>query len=116
MPPNLIFRRFLYGLLYNFDECEDIIQAELDFQYDYIISVLREIEKPTFRIENLDEVLERLPFWRYISKGNLKRVLEGRRAEIEAKHILLADELSDDFFDEPEQLSLIKNDNPEGKP
>lgn len=101
-----------YGLLYNFDECEDIIQAELDFQYDYIISVLREIEKPIFRIENLDEVLERLPFWRYISKGNLKRVLEGRRAEIEAKHILLADKLSDDFFDEPEQTTIF--DNKEG--
>lgn len=100
-----------YGLLYDFDECEDIIQAEADLRYEQIISTLREIEKPTFRIENLDEILERLPFWHYISKGNVKRALESRRAEIEAKHILFAEEVGEDFFDEPEQTMIFDKED-----
>ncbi len=95
-----------YGLLYNFDECEDIIQAEADLRYDYIISVLKELDSPTFRIENLDEVLERVRYWRYISKGNLKRVLEEKRPEIEARAILVDEELKDDLFGEPEQTKI----------
>lgn len=87
-----------YGLLYNFNECEDIIQAEADLRYAQIISVLKEIESPTFRIENLEEVLQCIPYWRYISKGNLRRVLEEKRAEIEARAILADEELGDDFF------------------
>lgn len=97
-----------YGLLYNFDECEDIVQAEADLRYEQIISVLREIESPTFMIENLDEVLQRISFWRYISKGNLRRVLEEKRSEIEAKAKLLEDDI-DSFFVEPEQLEIEIN-------
>lgn len=100
-----------YGLLYNFDECEDIIQAEADLRYEQIISTLRAIEKPTFRIEELDEIIKNVSIWRYISKGNLKRFLEGKRAEIEARHILLVDELDDNFFSEPEQITILDKVN-----
>ncbi|MDE7453553.1 MAG: protein rep [Clostridia bacterium] len=98
-----------YGLLYNFDECEDILKLEADLRYEQIIYTLRELEKPTFRIENLDEIIEKVSSWRYISKGNLKRFLEGKRAEIEAKHILLAEGV-ENFFEDPEQISIFEKE------
>lgn len=98
-----------YGLLYNFDECEDILSAEADDRYAQIIQILRQIEKATFRIESLDEVIERSGLCRYISKANLKRVLESKRAEIEAKHILLMEEV-ENIFDEPEQTTIFEKE------
>ena len=98
-----------YGLLYNFDECEDIVSSETDLRYEYIIYVFRQIEKPTFRIEELEEAIKLAEEFIYISKGTLRRVLEDRRAEIEAKAMLASDGI-ENFFDEPEQTTIFKKE------
>lgn len=95
-----------YGLLYDFNDCDDILNLETDNRYELIKCTLREIEKSTFRVEELDDIISRFGLYRYFSKSSLKRFLRTKRAEIEAKHILLAEELPEDFFDEPKQITI----------
>lgn len=91
-----------YGLLYNFDDEDgDILESEIEEEYEKIISALKDFEKPVFRVEGLDEVIEScINSCKYISKSNLRRYLEERREEITAKHMLISDCL-DDFFSQP---------------
>lgn len=88
-----------YGLLYNFDECEDILSKEAEVRYWIMKRILNEIEKPVPQSEELNDIIERCSRWRYFSKNALRRSLECIRAELEAKAILAADKL-DNFFDE----------------
>ena len=89
-----------YGALHNFDDMDgDILDDEATEQYEKIISALDDFEKPLFQVENIDEVVERSAYCKYISKSNIKRLLSERREEIEAKHILFSQDLDDFDFD-----------------
>ncbi|MDE7301625.1 MAG: protein rep [Clostridia bacterium] len=91
-----------YGLLYNFDECGDVLDGEADYRYEVIIHNCKEFENPTFQVEELDDIIKNSWGYRYISRANVKRFLEGQRKEIEEKFILLGEGLTADFFDKPE--------------
>lgn len=91
-----------YGRLYNFEDLDgDILDDWLEDEYQRIISNLKDFEKPVFRVEGIDEVIEScINACKYISKSNLRRYLEDRREEIIAKDLLLS-ECLEDFFSQP---------------
>lgn len=91
-----------YGKLYNFGDLDegDIIDDETDDLYERIVSALKDFETPSFMVESLDEILERVSYCLYLSKNNIKRVLAEHKDEIKAKHILLAEAVDDMFSDE----------------
>lgn len=104
-----------YGLLYNFEDLDgDILEDEIIDEYERIIASLKDFEKPIFRVEGLDAVIEScINSCMYISKSNIRRYLLERREEIISKHLLIADCL-DDFFSQPvkevlEQTSILEN-------
>lgn len=89
-----------YGKLYNFNDLDgDILDDEATDLYERIISALIDFEKPIFKVESLDEVIDNSVFCKYISKSNLKRLIIARKDEILAKHKLLADSIDEKFFD-----------------
>ena len=89
-----------YGKLYNFNDLDgDILDDEATDLYERIISALIDFEKPIFKVESLDEVIDNSVFCKYISKSNLKRLIIARKDEILAKHKLLADSIDENFFD-----------------
>ncbi len=89
-----------YGKLYNFNDLDgDILDDEATDLYERIISALIDFEKPIFKVESLDEVIDNSVFCKYISKSNLKRLVMERKDEILAKHKLLADSIDEKFFD-----------------
>lgn len=94
-----------YGKLRNFGDLDegDIIDDEADEQYEKVISALKDFEEPSFMVENLDEIMERISHCMYISKNNIKHGLLEHKDEIKAKHILLAEALDDIFKDEEEK-------------
>lgn len=88
-----------YGKLYSFDDVDgDILNDELDYMHEKIISSLIDFEKPTLKIESLDYIIEQSVYCKYISKNILRRILMERKNEILAKHKLLAED--ENFFDE----------------
>ena len=88
-----------YGVLHNFKDLDDgdIVEDESQEVYERMILALRDFEKPSFIVENIDEIVERVSRFMYISKSNIKRLLFEKRDEIIAKHELIADKL-DNFF------------------
>lgn len=76
-----------YGKLYNFNDLEgELLEEEVQDEYEKYIADLRSIEKPELAIESLDEVIEHSKHCKYISKSNLKRlILERRRDEAKTR-------------------------------
>lgn len=91
-----------YGLLYNFEDLDGgILDDYLADEYEKLISALKDFEKPIFKVEGLDEVIDScINQCKYISKTNLRRYLEERREEILAKNLLISDCIND-FFSKP---------------
>lgn len=91
-----------YGLLHNFDDMDgDLLEGYLVEEYEKIIAALKDFEKPIYRVEDLDEIIDCcVNKCKYISKSNLRRYLEDKRGEIMAKELLSADMLND-FFSKP---------------
>ena len=82
-----------YGKLYNFEDLDgEILENELTEMYEKMISALNDFEKPSFKIESLDDIIERSVYCKYISKSNLKRLIMERRKELLAKNMLEAEE------------------------
>lgn len=76
-----------YGLLHNFNDLDgEILDDEVNEEYNQVIAKLRQIEEPILYIESLDEVIERCCFGcRYISKSNIKRLIIERRRELDGQ-------------------------------
>lgn len=76
-----------YGLLHNFNDLDgEILDDEVNEEYNQVIAKLRQIEEPILYIESLDEVIERCGFGcRYISKSNIKRLIIERRRELDGQ-------------------------------
>ena len=76
-----------YGLLHNFNDLDgEILEDEVNEEYNRVIAKLRQIEEPILYIESLDEVIERCGFGcRYISKSNIKRLIIERRRELDGQ-------------------------------
>ncbi len=91
-----------YGLLYNFEDLDsEVLDDYAVDEYEKMISALKDFEKPIFKTEGLDEVIEScINKCKYISKTNLRRYLEERREEILAKNLLISDCIND-FFSKP---------------
>lgn len=88
-----------YGKLHNFDDLDgDILDDEADEQYEKVVSALDDFEKPLFLVENIDEVVERSVYCKYISRSNIKRIVCEHAGEVKAKHILLVESLDDFDF------------------
>lgn len=88
-----------YGKLHNFDDLDgDILDDEADEQYEKVVSALDDFEKPLFLVENIDEVVERSVYCKYISRRNIKRIVCEHAGEVKAKHILLVESLDDFDF------------------
>lgn len=88
-----------YGKLHNFDDLDgDILDDEADEQYEKVVSALDDFEKPLFLVENIDEVVERSVYCKYISRSNIKRIVCEHADEVKAKHILLVESLDDFDF------------------
>lgn len=76
-----------YGLLYNFNDLDgEILETELEEEYNCLIAKLKELEEPILYIENLDDIIDQcVAGCRYISKSNLRRIILERRREINDK-------------------------------
>lgn len=71
-----------YGILHNYkDEAGEILEADLDLNYEEMIAQLRLIEDPIFKVESLKEISAEKNCV-YVSKSNLKKLLiERKKAE-----------------------------------
>ena len=88
-----------YGKLYNFNDLDgEILDAEVGDMYERILSALIDFEKPIFKVESLDDIIEHSVFCKYISKSNLKRLVMSRKNEVLAKWKLLDEETNNFEF------------------
>lgn len=74
-----------YGVLHNFkDEAGKILEEDLQANYAQMVAELQAVEKPVFRAETLQEILnetKRKKPCKYVSRSNLKRLLIERKRQ-----------------------------------